>query len=289
MNTPIAIPSVNYHLWKPCNMKCGFCFATFQDIDPHFLPKGHLGRDDSLIVVEQLARAGFQKINFAGGEPTLCPWLPDLLTRAKELGLSTAMVTNGSLLSSAWLDAVAGHLDWAALSIDSVNPDTLQRIGRATRSGPFGAAEFLMMADMLRCRGIRLKINTVVTRFNLDEDLTDFIIEVSPERWKLFQVLPVGGQNDSTIGEYVVSGDEFHNYVVMSRRVEGHEIRVVPESNDLMRGSYVMVDPAGRFFDNVAGGHTYSRSIIEVGVGEALCDVTTDPEKFLSRNGLYDW
>ena len=186
-------------------------------------------------------------------------------------------------------DTVAGHLDWAALSIDSVNPDTLRRIGRTIRSGPFGATEHLMMADMLGSQGIRLKINTVVTRFNLDEDLTDFIIEASPERWKLFQGLPVGGQNDFTIGEYVVSEDEFHDYVAMSRRVEEHEIKVVPESNDLMRGSYVMVDPAGRFFDNVAGGHTYSRSIIEVGVEEALCDVSTDPEKFLSRNGLYDW
>ena len=67
MRTPIAIPSVNYHLWKPCNMKCGFCFATFQDIHRRILPKGHLGREDSLIVVERLARAGFQKINFAGG------------------------------------------------------------------------------------------------------------------------------------------------------------------------------------------------------------------------------
>ena len=40
----------------------------------------------------------------------------------------------------------------------------------------------------------------------------------------------------------------------------------MPESNELMRGSYVMVDPAGRFFDNVEGGHTYSRPILEVGV-----------------------
>ena len=289
MRTPIAIPSVNYHLWKPCNMKCGFCFATFQDIDPHFLPKGHLGREESLIVVERLARAGFQKINFAGGEPTLCPWLPDLVTRAKELELSTAMVTNGSLLTPTWTDAIAGHLDWTALSIDSVNLDTLRRTGRMTRSGPFGATEYLKMVDMLRSQGIRLKINTVVTRFNLDEDLTDFIIEASPERWKLFQVLPVEGQNDGTIGDFLVSDDEFQSFVAKSRRVEKHRIRVVPESNDLMRGSYVMVDPAGRFFDNVAGGHTYSRSIIEVGVEEALRDVSTDPEKFLSRNGLYDW
>ena len=66
-------------------------------------------------------------------------------------------------------------------------------------------------------------------------------------------------------------------------------ITVVPESNDLMTGSYVMVDPAGRFFDNVSGTHTYSRPILEVGVEEALRDISIAPEKFLSRGGSYDW
>ena len=56
-----------------------------------------------------------------------------------------------------------------------------------------------------------------------------------------------------------------------------------------MTGSYVMVDPAGRFFDNVAGGYTYSRSIIDVGVEEALREVSIDSEKFLSRDGIYHW
>ena len=64
---------------------------------------------------------------------------------------------------------------------------------------------------------------------------------------------------------------------------------MVPETNDLMTGSYVMVDPAGRFFDNVAGHHTYSRPILEVGVEEALRDVSIAPEKFLSRGGSYAW
>ena len=48
MTIPDQIPSVNYHLWKPCNMRCVFCFATFQDIGTAMLPKGHLGRDGSL-------------------------------------------------------------------------------------------------------------------------------------------------------------------------------------------------------------------------------------------------
>ena len=289
MNITARIPSVNYHLWKPCNMECKFCFATFQDIHPDILPKGHLGRDDSQSVVESLAVAGFRKINFAGGEPTLCPWLPDLITRAKELNLTTSVVTNGSRISEEWLDSVSGSLDWIALSIDSVSQDTLSRIGRATRSGPISAADYLRTIDILKQHHIRVKINTVVSRDNLHESLADFIIQAHPERWKLLQVLPVRGQNDAEVYQCLVTAEEFDRFVHANRRAEAYGIAVVPESNDLMTGSYVMVDPAGRFFDNVAGVHTYSRPILEAGVDEALREVSVDAEKFLSRSGMYDW
>ena len=289
MTIPERIPAVNYHLWKPCNMRCEFCFATFPDIAPAMLPKGHLGRDGSLAVVESLAQAGFRKLNFAGGEPTLCPWLPDLIGRAKDLGLTTSVVTNGSLISGEWLDTVAGQLDWAAVSIDSVEPDTLLRTGRTTRNGPMTAEDYLRLVGALKERCIRVKVNTVVSRSNLHEDLSEFIIDARPERWKLLQVLPVAGQNSSKIGDYLVSAEEFWGYVENNRRVEEYGIAVVPEDNDLMTGSYVMVDPAGRFFDNAAGTHTYSRPILEAGVEQALMDVFVDAGKFLSRSGMYAW
>ena len=289
MNIANEVPSVNYHLWKACNMRCRHCFATFQDIEPQFLPKGHLGREDCVLVVNAIAELGFQKINFAGGEPTLCPWLPDLTRQAKELGLTTSVVTNGSRITQEWLESVKGSLDWVALSIDSLHPDTLLRTGRTTREGPMSELDYLRVVDLLRQFGIRVKINTVVMRSNLTEDLTDFIFEARPERWKLLQVLPVSGQNDGGVDEQLVSIDEFQEYVERTRLVEMAGVAVVPENNDLMIGSYIMVDPAGRFFDNVAGHHTYSRPILEVGVEVALRDISIDPERFLSRGGSYDW
>ena len=199
-----------------------------------------------MAVVEFLAQAGFRKLNFAGGEPTLCPWLPDLIGRAKYLGLTTSVVTNGSLISGEWLNAVAGQLDWAALSIDSVEPDTLLRTGRTTLNGPMTAEDYLCVARVLRDRCVRVKVNTVVSRSNLHEDLSGFIIEVRPERWKLLQVLPVAGQNSSRVGDHLVSAEEFWGYVETNRRVEEHGITVVPEDNDPMTGSYVMLTrPAG--------------------------------------------
>ena len=289
MSILIDIPTVNYHLWKPCNMRCGFCFATFEDIAPHILPKGHLGRENCLSVVESLAKAGFQKINFAGGEPTLCPWLPDLIKLTRALGLTTSVVTNGSRITREWLGGVSGSLDWATLSIDSVDSATLLLMGRTSQSGPMSEGDYLRAIGLFRQHGVRMKVNTVVTRSNLKEDLTDFILKARPERWKLLQVLPVKGQNDIVVDPYIVSPDEFEGYVEVSRRVEAYGIKVVPESNDLMTGSYVMVDPAGRFFDNASGAHTYSRPIVEVGVEEAYRDVSVDSRKFISRDGLYDW
>ena len=57
----------------------------------------------------------------------------------------------------------------------------------------------------------------------------------------------------------------------------------------MMSGSYVMIDPAGRFFDNVDGFHNYSRFILKVGVMEALRDISVVPERFVQRGGHYGW
>ena len=270
-------------------MKCRFCFATFQDVGRDILPVGHLPREGCLSVVDALASAGFDKINFAGGEPTLCPWLPDLIQRAKDLGCTTSIVTNGSRISREWLNTVEDSLDWATLSVDTLDPQKLEELGRVTRNGPLSEENYLSVIDMLRERGIRLKINTVVTQSNCDEDLTGFMARARPERWKLLQVLPVSGQNDGSVDDMLITPEQFAGYIARNKRVERMGVAVIPESNELMTGSYVMVDPAGRLFDNTAGAHVYSSPINQVGVDAALREVSIDPERFRLRDGLYDW
>ena len=75
----------------------------------------------------------------------------------------------------------------------------------------------------------------------------------------------------------------------MEKNRDAKGVRVIPESNDLMTGSYVMIDPTGRFFDNTKGIYTYSHLILQVGVTDALQDVKIDPEKFGTRGGYYEW
>ena len=91
------------------------------------------------------------------------------------------------------------------------------------------------------------------------------------------------------MSSHVISPEDFDEYVQSARSVEPSGIKVVAESNDLMTGSYAMVDPAGRFFDNTGGKHVYSRPIIEVGTDAAFQEVVVDTGKFIARGGLYDW
>ena len=214
------VPSVNFHLWEPCNMRCGFCFAGFPDVKRDVLPKGHLNKEDCTRVVELLADAAFEKINFAGGEPTLCPWLPHLIRTGKCRGMTTSIVTNGSRFSAGWLDSLDGGLDWIAFSIDSTDARILKRTGRELIDGPLSEQHYLGIARMVKERGIGLKVNTVVTNVNWQEDLSSFILAARPARWKILQVLPVVGQNDGNIERYAVTNTQFEAYVARNQRVE---------------------------------------------------------------------
>jgi radical S-adenosyl methionine domain-containing protein 2 len=66
-------------------------------------------------------------------------------------------------------------------------------------------------------------------------------------------------------------------------------VTFVAESNAVMSGSYAMLDPAGRFFDNTTGAHRYSRPVLQVGVEDAFRDVAFDAGKFEARGGAYAW
>lgn len=280
------IPSVNFHLWEPCNMRCKFCFATFKEVKQKILPKGHLPEKDAINVVSELAKYGYKKITFAGGEPLLCPWLPKLIKKAKELGLTTMVVTNGSVLTEKFLNDNRLYLDWVTLSIDSLTDKTNLKTGRAiTGKKIITEKRYKDLVDLIKKNGFGLKINTVITAFNYLEDFNQFINFVKPSRWKVLQVLPITGENDNEISSMMITEKQFRVFL------ENHKTQknMISECNNAMKGSYAMIDPAGRFFDNSEGKYNYSESIINKPIDTLLKKMNYNKEKFLDRNGIYNW
>lgn len=271
--------TVSFHIVKPCNMKCKFCYATFDDM--------HVGPQMTLVdakeVIRKLVKAGVQKITFAGGEPLLYKHIKDIIIYTKEKGVTTSIITNGSLLTEAWLIEMTPYLDWVGLSIDSLDQATMIKMGRI--NNPVKIVEYYELIHCIKRLGFKLKINTVVNAYNWDHTMNYFLDWAKPERWKVFQALRVEGQNDEAWDEIKCSTDQFNHFI------ENHEHQgsIVPENNTAMTGSYLLIDPLGRLFENSLGKHTYSDTLINNSIEHCLSQIKLDREMFVERGGLYKW
>ncbi|KAL8644518.1 MAG: hypothetical protein Q9210_007216, partial [Variospora velana] len=260
-----------------CNYECGFCFHTAKT--SYMLPK-----EDAKRGLKLLAEAGMRKINFAGGEPFLYPaFLGELVRYCKEdLHLeSVSIVTNGSLVKEKWLETHGKYLDIMAVSCDSFNECTNMLIGRGKGTH---LETFVNLSQLCRKHNVKFKVNTVVCRYNFDEDMNAGIEQVAPFRWKCFQVLVVPGENDSSATlrnaqRFVISDEDYGSFCEKHE----HQKSFVPESNAVMKSSYLILDEYMRFLNK--GVKEATKSILEVGVPAAMDNVYWDDESFARRGG----
>lgn len=271
---PVA---VNWTITTECNYGCQYCFARF----PELTTTPDINR--MRLIPALLRDAGCEKLTFVGGEPTLCPYLPELLRISKSCGLTTMVVTNGTTLLDGFLDDNHETIDWIALSIDSQHESIQQFLGRGWGNH---VVQTMRCADHIRNLGIRLKVNTVVTRLTYAENMRDLILKLVPDRWKVFQVMKVKGQNDSIIQPLMITASQFDRFRRTHEHLLTKGLNLVFENNALMCGSYVMLDPSGRFFTNRNGYHEYGPSIFD---GDCVEKMYWNPRKFIERGGLYEW
>ncbi|RVX72793.1 hypothetical protein B0A52_03146 [Exophiala mesophila] len=273
--------SVNYHFSRKCNYKCGFCFHT--ELTSHVVKLG-----EAKAALRLLAEAGMKKINFAGGEPFLYKnMLGEMVDFCKqELHLeSVSIVSNGSNITRKWLETHARNLDILAVSCDSFDEETNVAIGRGTGQH---IPKIFKVSEWCREFGIMFKLNTVVCKPNVLEDMNEQVARLAPYRWKCFQVLLVAGENDSATTKrdarkFQITDAEFDEFC----RRHGTQKAMVPESNRVMAKSYLILDEYLRFLDRT--GQKPSGSILDVGVDNALKSVFWDTQSFEERGGVYAW
>jgi len=255
-------------------MKCKFCYATFQDVSVI----QQMTSENVVKILTKLKKAGVEKVTFAGGEPFLYKDLMYVIIKAKELGLTTSIITNGSLLTPAWMFAMIGHLDWIGISIDSLCTDTNIKIGRTSNK----EVNYHTLLHYIKDYGYKLKVNTVVNRFNEKERMSSFIEFFEVDRWKVFDTLKVKGQNDKQFD--AIKPKDFNGFILNNTTKN-----MVVETNELMTGSYLLINPVGQIYENWGTGEVKSDSLINFSVKHCLKQVTLDKDRFIARGGEYKW
>ena len=291
-NVPKA---VNWHCFKACNYACRFCYARFEDL----MGTPPMTERDGCKLLDELAHQGVEKINFVGGEPMLHPHIRAWIVHAKSVGMVTSIVSNGTGIDREFLEAMSEHLDWVGLSIDASNDHLHAQLGRGQKGeikqGVSGhLRRTLPVADLLHEFGVGVKLNTVVTDLNKDDDMSQIVRRIRPHRWKIFQALRIDGENEEDIGELEVADRAFETYVERHQQALADllETQVVAENNEAMLGTYAMIDPRGFVYTNAEGTYRYSsQTMLEMGFSKAWNEVASgfSEAAFQARNGEWDW
>jgi len=200
----------------------------------------------------------------------------------------TSIVTNGHLITPEWVAFAKGLVDQVGISVDSTDLQTRQKMGRA-HLGKFPTTndEYAAKAEALRAAGISLKINSVITAQNFNEQVYPFIARLRPDRWKIFQALQVDGQNALSAKDVVCDDAMYTHFRTQNEHKLKPATTTIFEDNDAMTGSYAMIDPYGRFFDNTLGHHQYSSPIFEGGFAKTYSEISVNHTKFKARGGEY--
>ncbi|RJG18246.1 4Fe-4S cluster-binding domain-containing protein [Alcanivorax profundi] len=287
---------INWHITEVCNYDCQYCFAKWEE----HAPREEVCRDaaSSRALLGELSaffspdnpdnplhsslQWGNIRLNIAGGEPMLHDsHFYRVIEQAAELGMKVSIITNGSYLNTKSVSRIAPYLSWLGISIDSSLPTSNRIIGRSNVRGT--QLDLKRMPELLNLArsinpDLRIKINTVVNSENHKEDFHPLIEALSPDKWKIFKVLPIINRNLQI---------HDHDYEEIVLRHSFFKQIMYPENNEEMRESYIMIDPKGRFFQNgeanLPDNYRYSQPIHEAGAKQAFSQIRFSSRKFDSR------
>jgi radical S-adenosyl methionine domain-containing protein 2 len=227
---------------------------------------------------------GIEKINFVGGEPLCNLLIYDIVKLSKEMGFIVSIVTNGALLNKKSIQKLTPYVDWIGLSVDSVSNEIEAKLGRGQGNHVTHALE---IAPIIRKCGIKLKINTTVTKLNVKEDMSPLIKKFQPDRWKVFQFMHIPGQNDNCVDSLAITNKEFETFKKRHYNVTlKNGIKPVFESEEMMLESYLMISPSGKIFMNNKFPHEeYDISTMTL---EKLKKIM-NTDMYINRGALYKW
>jgi len=150
-------PVVIWNLIRRCNLTCKHCYSISADKDF----AGELSTDEVFTVLDDLKAFKVPALILSGGEPLLRPDFFEIARRSKDLGLYTALSSNGTLIDAAMMEKIVPiDFGYVGISLDGLGK-THDRFRRMD-----GAFDLSLKALRL-CRAANLKIGV---RFTLTQD-----------------------------------------------------------------------------------------------------------------------
>jgi MoaA/NifB/PqqE/SkfB family radical SAM enzyme len=173
-----GLTSVDVYVTSQCNRRCTYCFlpSDFFASGLRMSAKAFTG------VVAWCQRQNVRELTFLGGEPSLHPSFPEMVTWARDGGLDVRVVTNGARRFRHLLEG--GRIKSRDLSRVAVSLDTMDETLQDSLRGKGAWLDAIDTIGLLREHGIVFDINVTAVRSALSgiEKLFCFADEIGCRR-----------------------------------------------------------------------------------------------------------
>jgi radical S-adenosyl methionine domain-containing protein 2 len=245
-----------------------------------------LSLDDAKRVIDSIeeyfreAQVKNSRINLAGGEPLIYPYIDEIIDYISSKGIKVSMITNGSLLTEERVEKWKGKVETIGISIDAKSKETNEKIGRCTKNGTLDLTRLKGVCDKIHKLGIKLKINTVISKVNINEDLLSIYKDLKPDKIKYLCVHIIENKN-SQMKSALPSKEDFDKFI--ETNLYNKNCQVVVENSGYMTNSYFMINPQGQVYMNDNGIEKLYGSCLETPLIKIYDSVPLYEDKFEER------
>lgn len=221
-----------WNITARCNQNCKYCHRFLNIMD--------LTYDENLNILNNLKNSGITSITWTGGEALLLNGIDDLLKISYEKGIKNKIITNGKLLTRERIDKIYKYLDSITLSIDSINNDINDSLGR----GRNHFEEIKEILDYIKEKkyDVKIRINSVVCKNNIGDfkGLTNFLNNYDIYSWRIFKFMSLREKaviNKESFDVSLNNYNEVVKYIKLNSKIENIDTRIEED----MEKKYVLI------------------------------------------------
>jgi MoaA/NifB/PqqE/SkfB family radical SAM enzyme len=194
---------VCWNVTTRCNQNCKYCHR--------FLNINDLSLEENKKILNNLLKSNITSITWTGGEALLLDGIDELLKIAHSNGVKNKLITNGKLLDQNKIEKIGKYLDSITLSIDSIDSDINEKLGRGYQH----YQNIKNILDYLKDKDIKIRINSVVCSYNktMFKNLIAFLNNYNIYSWRLFKFMPLREKAVKNKNEFEISLKEYYDVI----------------------------------------------------------------------------
>lgn len=250
MSNTYKLNQINFHFLNQCNYRCKYCLVDKKYNNyPNMEQMKHW--IDVMSDYFEKNKVINPRINLVGGEPMLYPEITSLIKYIHSKAIRVSIITNGSLLTESILDEIGNYLYMVGVSVDTLSEEIACSIGRVDNKGKVLKTDNLVnICNQIKSKGIILKINTVISKLNYEEDFSLFLEKVKADRVKFLELYIIDDINKES-SSYKLTQSQYDKFC----KKHGNCNNVIRETNEKFDGGYIMLDYKGNLIVNIDHNH----------------------------------